>query len=177
MIFHPSPPVIYTSFIGISITTLSYFRKTYLTFCYIFPFETSIDFWTRQLNGEMTLQRFMNYILWDKNSFPPHSGKYLSHGQKGICSCLSFRQGCSSSFTELNSYIKDRVQSSDVMVRLYKSSCPSRWGSYYLPVFHMLNLSEQVVIPRFCLNAVRQILLFVFPSHFFPFKDLFALQF
>lgn len=82
LIFHFSPPLTQdTSFIGISITTLFLFEKN-SSFCYFLPFEMSPIPGLDKLNGEIMLwsTRVRIHILWDKNSFPPHSGKYSSQG-------------------------------------------------------------------------------------------------
>lgn len=109
----------------------------------------------------------------------PTVGNCHPKGQKVIYSWLSLGQRCSSSFTELNAANKDREQSCNVEVTFYKSSF--RGELYYTCQFSICwKASEQVVLPKFCLKAVRQILLFVFPSLLFFFfllkKYFFPLQ-
>lgn len=167
--FHSSPPLTqYTAFIGISTTTLFFPGDKMHLFAIFsllkYPPISGLD----KLNGEMMLwsTRFRTYILWDKKSFPPHSGKYSSHGA-GSYLLLALP------WTKVQPILywaectnKDREQSFNIEVMFYKSSF--RWKLYYTCQFFICwKVSEQVVLPKSCLNAVRQMLLFVFPSPFF----------
>lgn len=138
----------YTSFIGISITTFSFLRKMYLTFCYFYSSEIS----TSQLNGEMRHMVNEWQSLAQEVSLPIVENNHLM-GQKSICSWLSQREVHNSYFPELNAPIKEKVE-----FKCY-AKVVQIFLSLQMRVLMSVRLLEQVVTSEICLNAVWKTLI------------------